>query len=182
MRGQSVETRCSLPQQLRGVPPLQSGSGFTALPWPPLCSAGLLGRRVPGREGAGPSLQPLLRARPGPFGGLWRPLSAAGSPQARQPAQHSYSLTSGVVCLGKDLLVQGSYAEGCGTRGRPPPAPSHLLHLPLMVTGLQGQRASSRCLLSTPPSWASRGGRLQMVAACCVGVGPSPEEPGSPAP
>lgn len=138
MRGQSVETRCFLPQQLRGVPPLEGGSGFTALPWPPF-SAGLLGRRVPGQEGAGSSLQPLLRARPSPFGGHWRPLSAAGSPQARQPAQRSYSLTSGTVCLGKDLLVQGSYAEGCGTQGRPPPAPSHLLHLPLMVTGLQGQ-------------------------------------------
>lgn len=37
--------------------------------------------------------------------------------RARRPAQRSHSLTSGTVCLGKDLLVQGSHAEGCGTLG-----------------------------------------------------------------
>ena len=101
----------SAPVDARGVPPLESGSGFTALPWPPFCSAGLLGRSTPGEEGAGSLLQPLYHAQLGPFWGQRAAL------RARRPAQRSHSLTSGRVCLGKDLLVQGGHTEGCGTPG-----------------------------------------------------------------
>ena len=101
----------SAPAGARRVPPLESGSGFTALPWQPFCSAGLLGRSTPGEEGAESSLQPLYHAQLGPFWGQRAAL------RARRPAQCSRSLTSNTVCLGKDLLVQGGHAEGCGTPG-----------------------------------------------------------------
>lgn len=134
----------SAPADARRVPPQESGSGFTALPWPPFCSAGLLGRSTPGEEGAGSSLQPLYHAQLGPFWGHWPPLSAAGSPQG-PPASPAQPLPDFRHSLPRERPAgpgqprRGLWDPG----GRPPPAPSCLLHLPLMVTGLQGQRANS---------------------------------------
>lgn len=145
-----------------------------------LCRVGQASQPCPGRPsalqgswadaclGEGRAIAPAPALCPArPFGGHWlaSPL-CAGSPPG-PPASPAQLLPDvrGVVCLGKRPAGQGSYAEGCGT-GRPPPAPSHLLHLPLMVTGLQVQ---SQFLMSPvhPTLWALRvaahhpdGGRL----------------------
>lgn len=87
----------------------------TALPPPPSALQGSWADACLVR-GSRACSSPALCPPPGPLGAL-AALLCSRQPQARpaSPAQR-YSLTSGVVCLGKDLLVLAATPEGCDGR------------------------------------------------------------------